>query len=94
MINFNLVRLFSGLTFLLEPQKPPRPVDMSQVSQRVTGGAKYNVLIQWSLPRDVASDLPIKGKSESTKHMALAEWLVHWAPKLASRVRCSTRSSP
>ena len=27
------------------------------------------------------------------KHMELAEWLVHWAPKLASRVRCSTRSS-
>ena len=23
----------------------------------------------------------------------LAEWLVYWAPKLASRVRCSTRSS-
>ena len=28
------------------------------------------------------------------EHMELAEWLVHWAPKLASRVRCSTRSSP
>ena len=27
-------------------------------------------------------------------HMELAEWLVHWAPKLASRVQCSTRSSP
>ena len=27
-------------------------------------------------------------------HMQLAEWLVHWAPKLAWRVRCSTRSSP
>ena len=27
------------------------------------------------------------------KHMELAEWLVYWAPKLASRVRCSTRSS-
>ena len=27
-------------------------------------------------------------------HMELAEWLVHRAPKLASRVRCSTRSSP
>ena len=27
------------------------------------------------------------------EHMELAEWLVHWAPKLASRVRCSTRSS-
>ena len=24
-------------------------------------------------------------------YMELAEWLVHWAPKLASRVRCSTR---
>ena len=23
-------------------------------------------------------------------HMELAEWLVHWATKLASRVRCST----
>ena len=29
-----------------------------------------------------------------TKHMELAEWFVHWAPKLALRVRCSTRSSP
>ena len=27
-------------------------------------------------------------------NMELAEWLVHWAPKLASRVRCLTRSSP
>ena len=27
-------------------------------------------------------------------NMELAEWLVHWAPKLASRVRCSARSSP
>ena len=26
--------------------------------------------------------------------MELAEWLVHWAPKLGLRVRCSTRSSP
>ena len=30
----------------------------------------------------------------SDVHMELAEWLVHWAPQLASRVRCSTRSSP
>ena len=30
---------------------------------------------------------------EINEHMELAEWLVHWAPKLVSRVRCSTRSS-
>ena len=34
------------------------------------------------------------GVCTGVKRMELAEWLVHWAPKLASRVRCSTRSSP
>ena len=29
----------------------------------------------------------------ASAHMELAEWLVYWAPKLASRVRCSIRSS-
>ena len=30
---------------------------------------------------------------EMSDHMELAEWLVQWAPKQASWVRCSTRSS-
>ena len=33
------------------------------------------------------------GQQAAEMHTELAEWLVHWAPKLASRVRCSTRSS-
>ena len=39
------------------------------------------------------SEKRLSDKPWITKHMELAEWLVYWAPKLASRVRCSTRSS-
>ena len=28
----------------------------------------------------------VSTKGDSAQHMELAEWLVHWAPKLASRV--------
>ena len=45
-------------------------------------------------PHSVALSVYLRFGSKYNFHMELAEWLVHWAPKLASRVRCSTKSSP
>ena len=48
-----------------------------------------------ALPLDGADTFkqPVCRTETKLVHMEFAEWLVHWAPKLASRVRCSTRSS-
>ena len=51
--------------------------------------ASARVIARYCLVACEACDQAVK-----RAHMELAEWLVHWAPKLASRVRCSTRSSP
>ena len=86
-----------------EPYAPttrPTPAPLCKVNGRIVSATQSALCcVRTYIQRDrLTAPLSVATTCDRVKrfewHMVLAEWLVHWAPKLASRVQCSTKSSP
>ena len=75
-------------------KKNARKHSMNKLLQEVAPAGLHVCNDEDSLKRKIKNSKDCYRNEFNKMHMELAEWLVHWAPKLASRVRCSTRSFP